>query len=139
MEEHPFHNKKDHAVHIGGKVIHPGETRMVDASLLHSAHEGEDKATEAKQQDPLLDILDGDVGQVSDALAGLSSDELDALESAEEKGNTRKGVLKAIAEARLTLASDEGGDTEADNPDEDGDGSGADVPALKVVQESGES
>ena len=119
MKEYPFHNKTDHAVHIGGKTIYPGETRPVDASLLHSAHEGEGSKAKVTTQDTLLDILDGNVGQVAEALAGLSSEELDTLEAAEEAGNTRKGVMNAIAEARLALASDES----------TGD----------VVQESGES
>lgn len=46
--------------------------------------------------DSLLSILDGNVDAVIAALEGKSPEQLQALLTAEENGNTRKGVVKAI-------------------------------------------
>lgn len=44
----------------------------------------------------LTDILDGNIAEVTASLEGLSADELVVLLEAEEAGNPRKGVVKAI-------------------------------------------
>jgi len=44
----------------------------------------------------ILDILDGNVKEVTAALEGLSSAQLQTLLDAENNGNTRKGVVSAI-------------------------------------------
>ena len=128
-EQIPVTNEKKEPIYINGKRIQPGETRHFHADDLPPYLRkpgGINHGDTPKPQGSLLDILDGNVGQVVEALAGLSSEELDTLEAAEEAGNTRKGVMKAIAEARLALASDGEGT----------DGEGTDG---EVVQESGES
>jgi len=48
------------------------------------------------ENNELLSILDGNVGEVKAALEGKTDDELNILLSAEEAGNTRKGVIEAI-------------------------------------------
>jgi len=100
MKEIAYHNDKDHAVHIGGKTIMPGNTRMVDASMLPNAHERAED--EAHVSEPTL--LDGTVAEIAAALPGLSNEELAQLEEDEESGNTRKGVMKVIAEENLARA-----------------------------------
>jgi len=125
MKEVPFANKEDHAVHIGNKMVPPHETRMVDPSMLPNAHESHGRVAPETPSDPLLDILDGTIAEITEALPGLSDEELNRLEQAEKDGNTRKGVEKAIAEERLTRASldqnDDDSDDDGDNPDTDAD------------------
>ncbi len=101
MKEVPYHNDSETIKHIGGKMIRPGETRMVDASMLPNAHERNEQA-EAKSSEPTL--IDGTVAQITAALPGLSDEELAELKAAEEAGNTRKGVMNAIAEEELRRA-----------------------------------
>ena len=111
MKEVHFTNREDHAVHIGNKMIPPGTTRMVDASMLPDAHKQIDPHDTPAPSNPLLAILEGNVAEVTEALAGLSDEELDIIEQAEKAGNTRKGVEKAITEERLTRASADGSPT----------------------------
>jgi len=100
MNEIAYHNDKDHAVHIGNKTIMPGATRMVDESMLPNAHE--QPKTETPESEPTL--IDGTVPEITAGLPGLSDEELAQLEADEEEGNTRKGVMKAIAEEKLARA-----------------------------------
>jgi len=104
MQEIPFTNDEDHAVHIGNKTVPAHETRMVDPSMLPTAHEGNEQAEPEAQSDPLLDILDGNIAEITEALPGLSDDELDLIEQAEVVASNRQGVSKAIAEERLNRA-----------------------------------
>lgn len=101
----PVTNNTDTMLHIGGKVIRPGETRDVDESLVPDELKpvAAQAATDAPE-DPVLALLDGSVKEIAEALAGLSDADIDALEAAEEAGKTRKGVLAAIAEQRLARA-----------------------------------
>lgn len=56
---------------------------------------GKNKAK--KGSDPLLDILDGNVGEVTEKLEEVDSvADLDKLLKAEESGNTRIGAVSAI-------------------------------------------
>jgi hypothetical protein len=52
----------------------------------------------SEDKNELLNILDGNVGEVVAALKGKTDDELNALLSAEESGKTRIGVVNAITE-----------------------------------------
>lgn len=54
---------------------------------------------------PLLSILDGNVGAVTSALEGKSKDELETLLAAEQAGKTRSTVVAAIEKAIADLAS----------------------------------
>ena len=49
-----------------------------------------------EEREELLKILDGNVGEVKDALEGKSEDELKALLEAEQNDKPRKGVVDAI-------------------------------------------
>jgi len=109
MKEVPFTNDKKHIVYVGSKSIPPGETRMVDESMLFDAH-GKDNGVNVDQppmgDDPLLSLLDQSISEVVDALPSLSDQDIDQLESAENNGKTRKGILEAIAKERLRRAGD---------------------------------
>jgi len=129
MKEIPFTNSEDHAVHIGNKMVPAHETRMVDPSMLPDAHESNTDENTAAPSNPLLEILDGNVAEVAEALPGLSDAELDMVEQAEADGNTRKGVEKAITEERLrrAAADDPDGSKGDGNTATTGDGGSADV------------
>ena len=107
-EEVPYHNNKDHVVTIGTKSIRPGDTRMVDADLIpeHMLKDEHKRAAKPAEPEaaPTDTLIDKNVGEIKAALAGLSDDELDQLETAELAGNTRKGALEAIAAERLHRA-----------------------------------
>jgi len=134
MKEVPVTNNHDYTIHVGGKSIPPDETRMVDESMLPDAPErmNSEALPEQETVDPLLQILDHSIPDLGDIVPGLSLEELDALEQAENNGKTRKGVLTLIAEARLALASGSDADGSTDetdtNTDTDGDaGDGSDA------------
>lgn len=103
MKQVHYHNTTDAPVYIGGVLIAPGAARLVDARLVPGAAEVQDTTPET---DPLLDLLDGSVGEVVGKLEGLSDEELTQLETAETDGKTRKGVLAGITEERLRRASE---------------------------------
>lgn len=103
----PYTNTGKNNMHIGGKVITPGETREVDETLIpdFGVSAGNPSNEDEIVRNPLSDILAGSVKEVADALIALDMaqlDELDALETNAEK--PRKGVLEAIDNRRLELA-----------------------------------
>lgn len=101
----PVTNHGDTMLHVGGKVIRPGETRHIDAALVpESLHPQTEQAQDDAPADPLLALLDGNAKEIAAALAGLSLDQLAELEAAEEAGKTRKGVMASIADERLRRA-----------------------------------
>lgn len=102
MQKVPYTNSTKKIVHVGNVTIFPGDTREVDPTLL-PGHKAKQPA-EQLDVNPILALLDGSVKQIADALSGISAEDLDALELAEEAGKTRKGVLEAIAEERLSRA-----------------------------------
>ena len=63
------------------------------------APEGKVKGGNKPATDKLAAILEGTVPEVTEALAGLTVDELDALDKLEAKGKDRAGVHDAIATA----------------------------------------
>ncbi len=105
----PVTNHGTTMLHVGGKVIRPGETRHIDESLVpDDLKPAASQASEDAPDDPLLALLDGSVKEIEGALAGLSSAQLDELEAAEEAGKTRKGVIAAITAERLHRAEAQG-------------------------------
>lgn len=99
----PIHNPGDSPMYVGGRMILPGETEHVDATLLPPEHRPAAEVPEAPAEvDPLAEL------QAQPAKAVIAAlDELDvvklqrlaALEEAAEK--PRKTVLEAIAAAHL--------------------------------------
>lgn len=117
----PYTNDKPHTVHIGGKMIRPGQTRDVDASLVQSAPPAEPTAP----PDPyahIREILGHKVGEISAMLKSLSDEDLAHVERLEgDAKNPRKGVLQAVNELQLERAKERGSDGAGDGS---GDGSG---------------
>lgn len=107
MKRIPYTNDGDTAKYVAGILIPPGETRLVDA-LQVSAPVPMDDAPEAPPpvptEDVLVAILDGSVKDITEALPALTLEQLDTLELAEQGGKTRKGVIEALAAARIALA-----------------------------------
>jgi len=62
-----------------------------------------------KEREELLKTLDGNVGEVKDALEGKSEDELKALLEAEQNDKPRKGVVDAL---ESLLATDDEADAQ---------------------------
>jgi len=111
MSQITIHNSGESPKPVGNLMIPAGETRVLDKSIVpsHLWPENQNKGVDIKPQEPanlLLKILDNNVGNVAKALAEVVTPQhLDQLETAEQAGNTRKGVINAIAERRLQLAS----------------------------------
>lgn len=106
MRRSHYTNNSDKAMYVAGVLIPPGETRLVDTLQILTPEALAAPNTPAEQSPPasVLDILDGSVKDVADALQGVSDDDLETLDQAEQNGKTRKGVLEAIAAERLRRA-----------------------------------
>jgi len=124
----PVHNSGDTVLPVGPYFVQPGDTRMIEEHFVPaSLRPGEAPQEAPAEVDPVLDILDGSVPQVTEKLAGLSDPELQRLKQAEENGKTRQGVMKAIAEEELSRAdakagsedgsTDQGGGSALDSAD----------------------
>jgi len=117
MAMKPWTNTGETPVHIGGKLIGPGETRDVEETLIPDYAPA---AREPDLSDPVLEILDHKVAEIAGILPQLSDEELRQVEQAEQDGKTRKGVMEAIAEEWLRRASgaqgDDPGGPAADDP-----------------------
>lgn len=105
MREVPVKNTGKTNLHIAGVVIVPGETKVLPASMVPEKFLPKSAAAEKSDAPPpanaVADLLKGTVAKVSEALPGLSVEDLDAIETTEAAGAQRKGVLEAIAAERL--------------------------------------
>lgn len=97
MKQVPYTNTKPHAVTIGTKTIAPGDTRMVDESLLGKTA-APPKATASA--DPVAAFLELRANDAKAAVINLPDEELAAVAEREE----RKTVLAAIQEEQLERA-----------------------------------
>lgn len=104
MNRTHYHNTAAHPIYVGGVMIPAGASREVDARLVPGAAAATEEPEGEPPADPILALLDGNVAEVKAALPGLSDEDLDRLEAAEDNGKTRKGVLEAVAEERLARA-----------------------------------
>jgi hypothetical protein len=104
----PYTNTQPYNQHIGGRVIRPGETRMVDASLLPNATPAE-AAPAPEAPNPLAALVKKKVKDIEAALPTLSDAELDEvlkLDGADASdGQPRKGVAEAVAAEKLARAA----------------------------------
>ncbi len=117
--QQPYTNTKPHAVHIGGKRIEPGETRLVDmaetsgkAADIPASDEFDE---EAQRFAYVRDLAEDKVEAITNALPHLSAEELQELQRLEDdRDKPRVTVTKMITEQLLKLAQgDEGGDSES--------------------------
>lgn len=111
MAKIPVTNTTAMPIYVGAAMIPAGETRHFDEQDVpaHLRPVAEPVA-EAVPADPLLEILAGSVASIAAALADLNDTDLARLEQAEHDGKARKGVLVAMAEARLQRAAMDGTD-----------------------------
>lgn len=104
MKRIPVTNTGDTAIYAAGVLIPPGETRMVEALQLMTTSAGTETPAAAPATDSVLDLLDHSVKDIIAALPEVSDEDLDTLETAEQDGKTRKGVLEALAAERIRRA-----------------------------------
>lgn len=110
MKEIPIHNNGSSTMYVNGRAIPHGETRMfneheVPPHLRPTFTPEKKPVTEANPNADLLALLDRTIPQITERLPGLSDEELDIIEAAEQAGKTRAGLLKVIAEERLERAA----------------------------------
>lgn len=101
-------NGKHLTIPVGVETIVPDEWAGVlrDARIDFTViGETPETGPEAEPDTPLLSILDGNVGAVTSALEGKSTDQLETLLAAEQAGKTRSTVVAAIEKAIADLAS----------------------------------
>lgn len=110
MKKIPFYNDADHMVFMGGVMVPPGETRLVDESLLQPASAPaaeDDDGTTDHIQDKLVELLKNKQDDVLKALPDLSLEEVELLGDLEQAGQARKGILGAVAERLLASAAEQ--------------------------------
>lgn len=99
MSKVPFTNTGNTPIYSAdGKLVPPGETRMIDAPLAPAA-----EAT--PEPDPVLGLLDNKIEDIVPHLAGMDGDALARLLKAEQDGKTRKTLIGAI-ELRIMEVED---------------------------------
>lgn len=118
MKEIPYTNTKPHAVTIGTKTIAPGDTRMVDETLVRAT--GRTPAVDEAPSDPLLEALDDSIANIAAKLPEFSDDELERLIQGEADGKTRKGLMSAFEEEKLRRAQAATAETEEGGAGEEG-------------------
>lgn len=100
MNKVPFTNTGTTPVYSSdGKLVPPGETRMVDQLAPPPAPEG------TPEPEPLLGLLDNNIAEIVPHLANLDRTALDTLMAAERAGKTRKTLIEAI-ELRIMEVDD---------------------------------
>jgi len=106
----PITNTSAAFLHVGGKVIAPGDTRHVDASmvppdLLPKDDSGEAADAPAAPANPMAELAQGTIAQIVPELPNLSDDDLLSLEAIELEGGNRKGLIDAIEAEKLERAT----------------------------------
>lgn len=103
MAKIAYYNALLHTVHLGGKAIGAGQTREVDDRDLPSA--SAPIAPPAPATDPLRELLERPVMEISKRLPEILSDDLARLRVAEAASKSpRKSLLAAIATEELVRA-----------------------------------
>ena len=98
-----FTNTKKHTVYVGNKSIKPGETREVEETLAPSFKA--EKPAQTEPENPLAELLSGNVPSVLEALEALSDADLVVLQELEDHAeNPRKGVLEGLLTETLRRA-----------------------------------
>ena len=111
MPKKYIENDTDHVMYVGGKMIPPGEGREIDEAQLPAEHSDVPvPATEEPESDglteaDLLELLEGNVDQVTAALADLDAEALIRLAALEaERSHPRVTIERAIEAERLKRA-----------------------------------
>lgn len=101
-------NTGDSAMFVGGKMILPGATDMVDVpddAQSDQVEEGGPEIVNEQAGVALAELLELKVGDIVPELPGLSDDQLAQLADLEAAGKNRKGVLAEVTVERLKRAS----------------------------------
>ncbi len=129
MAQIPYHNDSDKIVHVGNKSIAPGETRLVDETLLNRPRKPvdfKDLDADLSEATGLAGLLDKSVKDITAELDTLNDEQLAELEQLEKDGKKRSSLVSAIQQTMMTRAASqlngEDGDesSDADHP-ADGD------------------
>ena len=115
MNKIPVTNDTDHNLHVGGSVLRPGETQLVEPHLVPPGMgQISTQANDAPPVDHVLELQKSKSAIVIAELTALSLDDLHALEALEASATQpRKGVLEAIAAEHLRRAASEDAAKEA--------------------------
>lgn len=111
MAEVPVKNDGKHDMHLGGKLIPPGEIRFVEQRFVHMKGK---KESDPPPPNPLSKMLEHTVPQIAELIGQRNTDgqpvinneTLDELEQLEKAGKNRQGVLTGIVEERLSRADE---------------------------------
>lgn len=110
MNSIPVTNNTPSNMHVGGRVLRPGETQLVEPHLVPPGlGEISAQANDEPPTDPLIELQALASAAVIAELTALSADDLDALDALESASDKpRKGVLESIAAERVRRAKEEG-------------------------------
>lgn len=116
MSQRPIHNPGPGPTWVNNVMIPEGETKVFEEAELppHLRQPHEPKPLPTEPDDPLLELLDQPVATIVKAIEErdeqgkpvLSDDELIRLGEAEANGKTRKTLMKALDEERVTRADE---------------------------------
>lgn len=109
MNKIPVTNNTESNMHIGGSVLRPGETQLVESHLVPPGMgEVSTQANDKPPVDHVLELQKLASAAVIAELTALSLDDLHALEALEASASKpRKGVLEAITAEHLRRAASE--------------------------------
>ncbi|MEW6647198.1 MAG: hypothetical protein AB1450_08375 [Pseudomonadota bacterium] len=129
----PVSNNTQMPIYVGSNMVPPGETRdfpesQVPPHLRPAAHVAETAPAPGNDGDPLLELLDKPIKEITPLLTALTDDELTRLEVAENAGKTRSTLIAAIAEEKLKRAA--GGTAGSPDAAADMDAFAADLAAM---------
>jgi hypothetical protein len=102
----PVTNNGKTTMYVGSSIIPPGETRHFDENEVppNLRPEREAAPQEMAPADPLAELLTGTVADIAAALPTLALADIERLGEMEQTGQSRKGVLTAVAETLLKRA-----------------------------------
>jgi hypothetical protein len=108
----PIKNNGKMPMYIGSTMIPAGETHIFpEHHVPEHLRPGAEEVEPEQVENPLKTLLENSIKDITEALPGLSNDQLDELELLEVQGDDRAGMAKAFQEERLRradLALDDG-------------------------------
>jgi hypothetical protein len=129
MAEIPIKNSGKNAMHVGLLLLMPGETRIVDESLVppHLRPNPPKPRPSEAREDPLLELLEESIPVVKEQVVARNDDgtpvisdlDFDRLVMAERAGKTRSGLMQVFAAQHMRRAAEraergEGADAETE-------------------------
>lgn len=126
MSHIPYTNDRDQIRYVGGHLVRPKETVIMDARHVpQHMRPAPPPPEEELPPDPMAELRKGNVRGITAMLPELSTEQLAALEVLEQEAdNTRTTLLEAIEAERLKRAQDPnagGGEGGQGDPNPQGD------------------